>query len=133
MTINYPAPSGSYNQVDITTPTGVANPTCAPDGSSAGLLFLSATNDIEICTNNGGAQTVPYPEICYNRFCSTGSALCTSTANLTNAANSCPAGYILATAAKTGGSFAPDSTHPALIVHYAVCCSGNNSNAVYPS
>jgi len=121
LTVNYPAPIGSYGSVILTNSSG--SPACT--ASNVGLLFWDATtNALSICTSNGTPAAVSYPETCFNRFCSNGSALCTASANLTSpvAGVSCPAGYILATAANTGGSFTADGG--AHTIYYAVCCGG---------
>jgi hypothetical protein len=71
MTANYPAPAGSYNKVVLQNLQG-ADPTCS--ASNAGLLFMhtdaSNNKSLEMCTSDGTAKAVPYPEVCFNRFCS---------------------------------------------------------------
>jgi hypothetical protein len=86
---NYPAPNGTYNKVVL---QGLyVNPACATVVNgvyvNAGMLYMytdPATNrqTLEMCTQDGSASPVHYPETCFNRFWN-------STATLT----SCPTGY----------------------------------------
>jgi hypothetical protein len=124
---NYPAPKVSYNNVTLNTQS-TTNIDCSI-ASNAGLLFMDPTlNTLERCAN-GQTVPVPYPENCFNRFCSCSgpscSALCTATNNFSTG-SVCPAGYIQATTnnglTPMVDSFQTTANHT---VYSTVCCSSN--------
>lgn len=119
---NYPATLGSYNKIML---SAQANPniTCS-NASNAGLLFInSTTNTLEVCAN-GQSTPVPYPETCFNQFCS-------STTATPCSFNGCPQGYSQAT--YNGGQPMVDSfqTAPSNFVYSTVCCS--TGSTILPS
>ena len=129
MVVNYPAPSGSYNKIVLQNSNG--DPNCAapgPEGvgySNAGILFMhnnGGTQTLEICTNDGTATPVPYPETCFNRFCSCLAA--TPSVPCTCAFTSCPTGY--SQAHSMVDSFTPDGG--TTYVNSTICCSQPNIN-----
>jgi hypothetical protein len=125
MLVNYPAPSGAYNKIVLQNSKG--DPSCTIP-SNAGILFMSTvTNSLEICTSDGTAKPVLYPETCFNRFlsCTNGPTtpvpvtwICTNTA-------SCPTGYLPSTTTtNVSSSFQPDPANSKnLWVNSYVCCS----------
>jgi hypothetical protein len=130
MVSNYPAPSGSYNKVVITPQAGPAptNVDCTVP-SNAGLLFLytdtsSGKQSLEICANNGNPIVVPYPETCFNRFCSCPGPYCVGSSCTFNG---CPTGYTQATSIVD--NFTTSST-PTVTVYSTVCCSAPSIGGV---
>ena len=122
----YPAPSGSYNKVVLSPIDPTASTVCS--GNNEGLLFMNTnTNQLELCVK-GNPTSVPYPETCFNRFCTAGDSTCSSTNNFNNGqpANKiivCPSGY---TQASNSGNALVDNFPPAvgITVYSTVCCQG---------
>ena len=136
MTANYPAPAGSYNKVVLQNLQG-ADPTCSV--SNAGLLFMhtdaSNNKSLEMCTSDGTAKAVPYPEVCFNRFCSwydnTGNPTPQAHTMCPSFSNGCPKGFIWI---RTDTSLDYEdvittysSTTPYYRVQSGVCCSCGDS------
>jgi hypothetical protein len=121
LSANYPAISGSYNKLTIqniqNTSTSIS--TLCSTTNNAGLLYYNnSTNALELCTGQT-AQKVPFPEICFNRFCA---GTCTFAANN---ANGCPYGYQQATY-DSGGTKVDTfttATTPNFTVSSTTCCS----------
>jgi len=91
LTASYPASGGYYNKIVL------QNLAKAPDCSNsnnAGILYMDPTlHSLEMCVS-GSTSPVPYPENCFNRFCSW------TDTNSTDATkvqwcqlNGCPRGY----------------------------------------
>ena len=73
MNASYPAPNGSYNKLVLQSLTTAPSCSAKSNGvyTNAGMLYMDpATNTLQMCTNDGTAVAVPYPETCFNRFCS---------------------------------------------------------------
>jgi hypothetical protein len=127
MIANYPAPNGSYNNVVLNTQL-TTNIDCSI-ASNAGLLFMNSTlNALEICVN-GQTVPVPYPETCFNRFCSTGGSPACPAGNFSTGSN-CPVGFTQAT---VNGQLLVDPfiTSASFTVYSTLCC--NSSTTVLPS
>jgi len=149
ITVNYPAPSGAYNKVVL------QNLASAPDCtknytlngttvySNAGVLYLDPTTQtLNMCTNDGTATPVPYPEACFNRFCSwQDSSPNAYTGDC--AINNCPYGYSYGT---SNGAIIKDKFNtytwtnpspPYHIIYYhtkaMICCSCSTPACTAPS
>jgi len=108
ISVNYPAPSGAYNKVVLITTT---NPQCnaMTNGvyTNAGELFLdTVSHTLQMCTADGTAASVPYPEACFNRFCSWTDTDNSSPPKGNCSVNQCPYGYSYGL--DTGGSILGD-------------------------
>jgi len=139
MTANYPAPAGSYNKVVLQNLQGT-DPDCTLlyNGTvytNAGLLFMhtdaSGNQSLEMCTNDGTAKAVPYPEVCFNRFCSwyDNTGLITPQANTMcpSFSSGCPNGFTWIPT-DTSGDYEDAITTYSLSAPYyrvqsGVCCS----------
>jgi len=113
----YPSAGGSYNQINLTYPnTGEGRSTINSSPCTAaneGLLYFDPTlNTLQICTN-GKSQAVPYPETCFNRFCSY-----LTSSGTPCSFNSCPTGYTQAIG--ISDSFSTSSNYTVIST---VCCS----------
>ncbi len=144
LTVNFPAPSGSYNKLVLQNLKETDTTLCQGGASSAGMLFYNQpTQSLEMCTGDGTGAPVPYPETCFNRFCSCDvggcDTVCTNTNNfnygikVTAALNNnpCPVPYFQATSNgnyAVTDNFSPDSN---IQVYSTVCC--NNNSTVLPS
>jgi hypothetical protein len=140
ITASYPAPSGSYNKVMLTSLQGSV--TCS--SSNEGMLFYdSGSKTLQMCAKSGNGTDVliPYPELCFNRFCSWFSSTAPNSPtypasdDIYCSFNGCPPGY---TWASTNHSpiqdrinTYKDNTDPRNPVYYyiesTVCCSANST------
>jgi len=138
---SYPAPSGSYNKLVLQNLQ--ASVTCT--SANNGMLYMdtvggSATNTLQLCAN-GKSIAVPYPETCFNRFCSctnvtspAPATYCTGTCQPPSAgavfpstpSTPCPAGYTQANIPVLGNQYDsfPSTDDPTNTTVYSiVCCS----------
>ena len=128
LVVNYPAPQGNYNKVVLQNIQ--SNPVCSQN--NAGMLYYNqTTNSLEMCSSvTGVAQRIPYPEVCFNQYCSW-----ISPANNNCTPNRCPYGYSWA---QQGGSAIADSfitdntSNPPNVYHVKsmICCSCNSSTCL---
>lgn len=126
---NYPAPSGSYNQIVITPQTGATGTafTCASQSDVGQLFYNTTTNILQLCADVGTAPGTPTMiassnQTCFNRFCCAGTncnTICSTTANLTNA-TTCPAGYIKSPIVDNFSNTIGANTYT---VYTTACCS----------
>ena len=125
LTVNYPAPSGSYNKVTLQNLQAL--PDCT-QANNVGLLFINTnTNNLELCAN-GVAQSVPYPEACFNQFCSCVAGTCTGCPVGGFTSDPCPTGFTQGKISVNGANPQPinDSyKSSAYTIYSTVCCSGN--------
>ena len=140
---NYPAPTGSYNRVVLSSPPpATTDTTCST--TNAGLLFMSpdtyaiTNQDLEICAaspNGTNTYSTPsFPQVCFNRFCSTKSGTSCFTSHPI-----CPTGYaqLADNGVPLGIPNNPDGTamppdqltaDSGFFVYSTVCCSIPNPN-----
>jgi len=113
----YPPANANYNKLILENAQGTTNVDCTK-ASNAGLLFMSA-NTLQMCTNDGTKVAVPYPETCFNQFCSGLNVDCSTV-------HACPPGY---TEQKVGGNFIAGSFKVSTVAgtdywaSYSICCS----------
>lgn len=124
LTVSYPAVSGTYNKVQLESLQPTSNITC--NQNNLGLVYMDSTSkNLVICTNiNGTLTIVPFPQTCFNRYCSIPSPAgqpCPF-----SSATVCPAGYNQLTSAGTAvvDSFTTSTTNATFTTYSTVCCSG---------
>jgi len=122
---SYPAPGGSYNQLNFSAPAhdDLSTPVSCT-ASNAGQLYWDASqNTLALCAtnNSGGSQypvAIPAGETCFNQFCSTtDGSLC---------APACPTGYS-APAPPIQDQFLASAGYT---VTSNLCCYGHTANIV---
>ena len=141
---NYPAPSGTYNKIFLNTQASTYVD-CSQQ-SNQGLLYMNTSlNTLELCaTSNNGALTqvkIPYPETCFNRFCSWYDSNSQSTVFASPSkewcsqlGKGCPAGYSWAPTQSSPLQYADiittNSSSPYYHIESGVCC--NTLSTVHP-
>jgi len=141
LVVNYPAPSGSYNKVVLQSFQGSASSICATVGNAGLLFYDTTTGTLQTCTNDGSGNSVPYPELCFNRYTSItvshGAAAPTPPPTGTGCppASTCPQGFAPAQNADSSVILDIVLTSSTINGDYymcsAVCCSA--SSKVLPS
>ena len=130
LTASYPASGGYYNKIVL------QNLAKAPDcknPNNAGILYMDPTSQtLQMCVS-GSNSAVPYPENCFNRFCSwTDTTPTDATKVQWCQLNGCPPGYswsLVGTSVDEDvitASYDPD-TGNYYHIQSALCCSTNST------